>query len=178
MILSYLSSYRTLYYTTCCISLYPQPQGVVIMKCPYCCSETTKVVDKRDNNEDSSTRRRRECLKCKKRFTTYERISKVDISIEKKDGSLENFNIEKLIKGIEKAVGPTISIEDINNFAEEVERRVLNSTDIVSTKDIGLMVLDWLKGKDKLSYVRFASIYKDFKTLEDFEQELLNLTRS
>jgi len=148
------------------------------MKCPYCCSETTKVVDKRDNNEDSSTRRRRECLRCKKRFTTYERIEKVDISIEKKDGSLENFDREKLIKGIEKAVSISISIEDIDSFAEEVERKVLNSTEIVSTKDIGLMVLDWLKGKDKLSYVRFASVYKDFKTLEDFKKELLDLTRS
>ena len=148
------------------------------MKCPYCCSETTKVVDKRDNREDSSTRRRRECLKCKKRFTTYERIEKVDISIEKKDGSLENFDVEKLTKGIEKAVGPSISTEDIYNFAEEVERRVLNSSDIVSTKDIGRMVLEWLKGKDELSYVRFASVYKDFKTLDDFKNELLDLTRS
>lgn len=148
------------------------------MKCPYCCSETTKVVDKRDNNQDSSTRRRRECLRCKKRFTTYERIEKVDISIEKKDGSLENFDTEKLIKGIEKAVGPTVSREDIDNFAEEIERKVLNSSDIVSTEDIGRMVLDWLKGKDKLSYVRFASVYKEFKTLEDFREELLDLTRS
>ena len=148
------------------------------MKCPYCCSETTKVVDKRDNHEDSSTRRRRECLKCKKRFTTYERIEKVDISIEKKDGSLENFDVEKLIKGIEKAVGSTISTENIDSFAEEVERKILNSSDIVSTEDIGGMVLEWLKGKDELSYVRFASVYKDFKTLDDFKKELLDLTKS
>jgi len=146
------------------------------MKCPYCCSETTKVVDKRDNNEDSSTRRRRECLSCKKRFTTYERIEKFDISIEKKDGSLENFDREKLIKGIEKSVGSSVSLDDIEDFADEVERRILNSSDIVSTKDIGLMVLDWLKGKDSLSYMRFASVYKDFKTLEDFEKELKDLT--
>ncbi len=148
------------------------------MKCPYCCSETTKVVDKRDNFEDSSTRRRRECLKCKKRFTTYERVEKFDISIEKKDGSLENFNREKLIKGIEKSVGPSINMDEINDFADEVERMVLNSSEIVSTKEIGLMVLDWLKGKDTLSYMRFASIYKDFKTLEDFEKELNSLSKS
>ncbi len=148
------------------------------MKCPYCCSETTKVVDKRDNFEDSSTRRRRECLKCKKRFTTYERVEKFDISIEKKDGSLENFNREKLIKGIEKSVGPSIDMDEINDFADEVERMVLNSSEIVSTKEIGLMVLDWLKGKDTLSYMRFASIYKDFKTLEDFEKELNSLSKS
>jgi len=145
------------------------------MKCPYCCSETTKVVDKRDNNEDSSTRRRRECLNCKKRFTTYERIEKVDISIEKKDGSLENFNKEKLIKGIEKSVGPSILLEDIEDFTDEIERMVLNSSEIVTTRDIGLKVLDWLKGKDSLSYMRFASVYKDFKTLEDFEKELKDL---
>ena len=148
------------------------------MKCPYCCSETTKVVDKRDNFEDSSTRRRRECLKCKKRFTTYERVEKFDISIEKKDGSLENFNREKLIKGIEKSVGPSINMDEINDFADEVERMVLNSSEIVSTKEIGLMVLDWLKGKDTLSYMRFASVYKDFKTLEDFEKELNSLSKS
>jgi len=148
------------------------------MRCPYCCSETTKVVDKRDNYEDKSTRRRRECLSCKKRFTTYERIEKVDISIEKKDGSLENFDREKLIKGIEKAVGPSIDIEDINDFADEVERMVLNSSDIISTKQIGLKVLSWLKGKDTLSYMRFASVYKDFKTLDDFEKELKNLKKS
>ncbi len=148
------------------------------MKCPYCCSETTKVVDKRDNFEDSSTRRRRECLKCKKRFTTYERVEKFDISIEKKDGSLENFNREKLIKGIEKSVGPSIDMDEINDFADKVERMVLNSSEIVSTKEIGLMVLDWLKGKDTLSYMRFASVYKDFKTLEDFEKELNSLSKS
>lgn len=147
------------------------------MRCPYCCSETTKVVDKRDNYEDRSTRRRRECLNCKKRFTTYERIEKVDVSIEKKDGSLENFDKEKLIKGIEKAVGPSIDLEDINTFAEEIERLVLNSVDIVSTRDIGFKVLEWLRNKDSLSYMRFASVYKDFKTLDDFEKELKDLTR-
>ena len=159
-----------------CTNLVTQPQGVVFMKCPYCCSETTKVVDKRDNNEDSSTRRRRECLSCNKRFTTYERIEKFDISIEKKDGSLENFNREKLIRGIEKSVGPSINLDELDEFADEVERIVLNSTDIVSTKSIGLMVLDWLKKKDSLSYMRFASVYKDFKTLKDFEKELKDLT--
>jgi transcriptional repressor NrdR len=148
------------------------------MRCPYCGSETTKVVDKRDNYEDSSTRRRRECLECNKRFTTYERIEKVDISIEKKDGSLENFDREKLIKGIDKSVGSNISMEEINDFADDVERKILNSADIVSTKDIGLMVLNWLKSKDKLSYMRFASVYKDFKSLEDFKKELNNLTTS
>ena len=145
------------------------------MKCPYCCSETTKVVDKRDNYEDSSTRRRRECLKCKKRFTTYERVEKFDISIEKKDGSLENFDREKLMKGIEKAVGSSIGLNDIQEFADEVERWILNSSDIVTSKEIGLKVLEWLKGKDRLSYIRFASVYKDFKTLDDFEKELSNL---
>ena len=148
------------------------------MKCPYCCSETTKVVDKRDNNEDKSTRRRRECLSCKKRFTTYERIEKVDVSIEKKDGSLENFDREKLIKGIEKAVGPSIDMTEIEIFAEDIERLVLNSTDIVSTKEIGVRVLRWLKDKDALAYMRFASVYKDFKTLGDFEKELKSLSKS
>ena len=146
------------------------------MKCPYCCSETTKVVDKRDNNEDSSTRRRRECLKCKKRFTTYERVEKFDISIEKKDGSLENFDREKLMKGVEKAIGSSISLDEIQEFSDEVERWILNSSEIVTSKEIGLKVLDWLKTKDKLSYIRFVSVYKEFKTLEDFKKELNSLT--
>jgi transcriptional repressor NrdR len=147
------------------------------MRCPYCCSETTKVVDKRDN-EDGSTRRRRECLKCKKRFTTYEKVEKFDISIEKKNGSLENFDREKLMKGIEKAVGPSIDLDEIQDFADSVERWILNSTDIVTSREIGLKVLDWLRKKNELAYMRFASVYKDFKTLEDFKKELKSLNKN
>ena len=93
------------------------------MRCPFCACDTTKVVDKRDNREDSSTRRRRQCLRCGKRFTTYERIEKMDVSILKKDGSLETFDVSKIVKGIKKAINEnTISSEEVEDFAEGVER--------------------------------------------------------
>ncbi len=146
------------------------------MRCPFCACDATKVIDKRDNREDSSTRRRRQCLRCGKRFTTYERIEKFDISIVKKDGSLERFDISKITKGINKSTdNDRISKEDIDLFAEEIERYVLNSEEPVNSHDIGLMVLDWLKSKDPLAYIRFASVYKSFDTIEDIELEIKNL---
>jgi transcriptional repressor NrdR len=146
------------------------------MKCPFCESEETKVVDKRDNRDDSSTRRRRQCLRCTKRFTTYERIEKADLSIQKKDGSLEIFDVEKIKKGIKKAVDEDkIADEDINSFVEEIERYVLNSKDTVQSKEIGLMTLEWLRDKDPLAYIRFASVYKEFKSLDDIKKEIDDL---
>lgn len=147
------------------------------MKCPFCASEATKVIDKRDNRDDSSTRRRRQCLRCSKRFTTYERIEKADLSIQKKDGSLQIFNTEKIKKGIKKAVDEDkISDEDIDEFIEEIERHVLNSKETVQSKEIGLMILEWLKDKDALAYIRFASVYKSFKSLDDVKNEIESLT--
>jgi transcriptional repressor NrdR len=146
------------------------------MKCPYCGCTTSKVVDKRDNNEEGTTRRRRQCLRCGRRYTTYERIEKVDISIQKKDGSLENFDSEKLKKGILKAVDPKrIPLEDIEEFCEDVERRVLTSPQQISTAQIGQMVLTWLRTKDPLAYMRFASVYKNFESIKDFKEELENV---
>ena len=146
------------------------------MKCPFCNCEATKVVDKRDNRDDSSTRRRRQCLRCSKRFTTYERVEKADLSIIKKDGSLEKFDTNKIRKGIKKAVEESkVSDNDIDIFVEEIEKYVLNSEEPVSSTDIGLMILDWLKTKDTLAYIRFASVYKAFKGLNDIKEEIKNL---
>lgn len=146
------------------------------MRCPYCACTTSKVVDKRDNYEDHSTRRRRQCLRCGRRYTTYERIEKVDVSIIKKDGSLERFDCEKLKKGIKKSVNPSrISDEEIDNFCEGVERKIMVSSQPITTTEIGSMVLDWLKALDPLAYMRFASVYKDFETLGDMKKELENL---
>ncbi len=146
------------------------------MKCPFCDCNITKVVDKRDNNEDSSTRRRRQCLRCGKRFTTYERMESLDVSVLKKDGSLEKFDIQKVIKGIKKALNEeTISEKEVEEFAEEIERYVLNSEDTVTTKEIGLKTLEWLKSRDTLTYIRFASVYKEFETLEDIKKEIKEL---
>ena len=146
------------------------------MKCPFCDCEATKVVDKRDNRDDSSTRRRRQCLRCSKRFTTYERVEKADISIVKKDGSLERFDTNKITKGIKKAVDESkINDEDIEAFVEEVEKYVMNSEEPVHSKEIGLMILDWLKTKDTLAYIRFASVYKSFKGIDDIKKEIRDL---
>lgn len=148
------------------------------MRCPFCACDTTKVVDKRDNREDSSTRRRRQCLRCGKRFTTYERIEKMDVSILKKDGSLETFDINKIVKGIKKAINEnTISSQEVEDFAEGVERYVINSEEPVTSKEIGKMILDWLKTKDPLAYIRFASVYKEFKDLRDIKEEIDNLEK-
>ena len=143
------------------------------MKCPFCECEITKVVDKRDNNEDRSTRRRRQCLRCGKRFTTYERLESLEVNVIKKDGSLEKFDSEKIVKGIKKALNHEyVKEEEIRDFAEEIERIALNSEEPLSTNEIGLKTLDWLKGKDKLAYIRFASVYKKFETLEDVRKEI------
>lgn len=146
------------------------------MKCPYCGSTASKVVDKRDNNEEGTTRRRRQCLRCGRRYTTYEKIEKVDISIIKKDGSLEKFDCEKLKKGILKAIDKKrISEEDIDAFCEEVERKVLTNPQPLTSTEIGSMVLVWLRTKDPLAYMRFASIYKNFESIKDFKDELNNI---
>ena len=148
------------------------------MRCPFCACDTTKVVDKRDNREDSSTRRRRQCLRCGKRFTTYERIEKMDVSILKKDGSLETFDVNKIVKGIRKAINEnTVSNQEVEDFAEQIEKYVINSEEPVSSKDIGRMILDWLKNKDQLAYIRFASVYKEFKDLNDIKEEINNLEK-
>ena len=143
------------------------------MKCPFCECEITKVVDKRDNNEDRSTRRRRQCLRCGKRFTTYERLESLEVNVIKKDGSLEKFDSEKIVKRIKKALNHEhVKEEEIRDFAEEIERIALNSEEPLSTNEIGLKTLDWLQGKDKLAYIRFASVYKKFETLEDVRKEI------
>lgn len=148
------------------------------MKCPFCECENTKVVDKRDNRDDGTTRRRRQCLRCGKRFTTYERIENIDVNILKKDGSLERFDTQKIIKSLKKAINDeSISSLDVDDFAQEIERLVLNSEETISTKDIGVLILDWLKQKDPLAYIRFASVYKEFKGIEDIKDEIRNLER-
>lgn len=96
----------------------------------------------------------------------------------KKDGSLETFDINKIVKGIKKAINENmISIREVEDFAEQVERNVINSEDPVTSKDIGKMILDWLKTKDQLSYIRFASVYKEFKDLDDIKEEINKLEK-
>ncbi|MFH2019839.1 MAG: transcriptional regulator NrdR [archaeon] len=147
------------------------------MRCPYCNTRETKVVDKRDLEKDRSTRRRRECLECKKRFTTYERIETVMILVLKKDGRKESFDKTKLEKGMLRACEKRpVSIEQIKDMVADIEQTLLNKeTTEISSSYIGRLVMTRLKKIDKVAYIRFASVYKDFKDPEEFQEEIEKL---
>ncbi len=149
------------------------------MKCPYCNSTEMRVVDKRDSEHEGSTRRRRECLSCTKRFTTYERIENVDLSIKKKDGSVEAFNREKLKKGVLKALRKDeISSEKLHEILDSVEMGLLSKdSTTINSSEIGVLVLEKLREVSAIAYMRFASVYKGFDSLEDFEKEIDELKK-
>ena len=145
------------------------------MKCIFCHGET-KVTDKRDSHGE--TRRRRECLKCKKRFTTYERAEEPNFIIIKKDKSREPFSREKLRNGIDKACEKRpIETEKIDQIINEIERRIRNKIKgkEIESQTIGEEVIKELKKLDKIAYIRFASVYRDFKDVKDFQKELKEL---
>src|SRR3989344_4671554 len=147
------------------------------MRCPYCRNDETKVVDKRDTG--GVNRRRRECLKCEKRFTTYERVDLVDLFVVKKDGTREGFDREKLKRGVLKACEKRpVSSEDIEKTVNEIEGylRKREKTE-VNSKIIGEMVMKKLKNLDKVAYIRFASVYKEFADIDDFKEELKSLEK-
>ncbi len=147
------------------------------MKCPFCGYEETQIIDSRIINKGFVVRRRRECLKCGKRFTTYERIEAV-IKVIKRDGAKENFNREKLKKGISRACDKTrVTPEDIERIIDGIEL-VCRAKGEVKSKEIGELVMNKLKRADKVAYVRFASVYKKFKDIEDFEREIKKLENS
>lgn len=142
------------------------------MRCPYCMSEKTRVIDKRNVND--STRRRRECLKCKKRFTTYERVEDFNLMVIKKDGRHESFDRNKLKAGILKACEKRfVSAEKIDKMVNEIETKLRShdKTEIPS-KFIGELVMNKLKQLDKVAYIRFASVYREFRDVRDFKREL------
>jgi len=145
------------------------------MRCPFCNHPETQVTDKRD--AEAETRRRRECLKCKKRFTTYEKIETKDIRVIKKDGRREAFDIEKIKKGILRACEKRpISLETIENIVRDIENKLKTSNKKeITTKIIGEMIMRELKKVDKVAYIRFASVYRDFKDIGDFKKELKDL---
>ena len=142
------------------------------MLCPYCNNDETKVTDKRDSND--ITRRRRECLKCKKRFTTYERVG-LDLNVVKKDGRREKFDRDKIYSGVaknlEKRPFSTIEIEKV--VADIVARVYRNAKDKdIKSSKIGDIVMNKLKSVDKIAYIRFASVYRDFADVNEFLEEL------
>jgi len=144
------------------------------MRCPFCNEKEGKVVDSRTSKEGDAIRRRRECLNCGRRFTTYERIEEVAQMVVKKDGRREAFDRWKLKSGILKAVEKRpVGMEQVDGLIEEVERGLFNATEHeVPTEAIGGTVMDKLKQLDKVAYVRFASVYRQFKDLNEFMDEL------
>lgn len=150
------------------------------MKCPYCAHEENQVLDSRDSEDLSAVRRRRECLKCSKRFTTYERVDTVDIFIIKKDGRREQFDRSKLLAGIKTACEKRpISMDTIEETVDEIEQNLRRrKTTEIPSKAIGEIVIRRLKALDKVAYIRFASVYRSFEDVESFEKEVQNLTKS
>ncbi len=142
------------------------------MKCPFCFNPETKVTDKREQENLETTRRRRECLKCKKRFTTYER-TECDLNIIKKDGKIQNYEREKLKKGILKACEKrNINNEEVEKIINNIESNLRNKCNGVKSNIIGELVMKHLKTLDNVAYIRFASVYKDFADITDFQEEL------
>lgn len=149
------------------------------MKCPFCGCEETKVIDSRAVDENNSIRRRRQCEKCENRFTTYERLEVITIAVIKKDGTRETFDRNKLYDGIAKSCNKRpISMKTIDTIVDEIESKILNSLDReVESSFIGEMVMEKLKEIDEVAYVRFASVYKHFKDIDTFIDELSKLLK-
>ncbi|MCI9272398.1 MAG: transcriptional regulator NrdR [Clostridiales bacterium] len=147
------------------------------MKCPYCSFEESKVIDSRPTDEGERIRRRRECLGCGKRFTTYEVIETVPIVVIKKDKSREAFDRNKLLNGLLRAcANRPVSVDTLEKLVDDIETKLQNSLDREVTSNlIGEYAMDLLKGVDEVAYVRFASVYRQFKDINTFMEELNKL---
>ena len=147
------------------------------MKCAYCGCTQSRVVDSRQNEDGTSIRRRRECEKCGRRFTTYERIELVPLMIIKKDQTREAFDVEKLRSGIVKSCEKRpVSLGEIDELVREIERRLNNQPDAeITSKMVGKLVMEGLKKLDEVAYVRFASVYRQFRDIQSFRDELNKL---
>ncbi len=138
------------------------------MICPFCTHKETKVTDKRESN--NATRRRRECLKCKKRFTTYEKIEPIERFVIKKDGRREPYNKDKVFLSIIKACEKrNVSHDTVEKIVNDIEEKLLQKNKEIQTKKIGEFIMKKLKKLDKVAYIRFASVYRDFKDIGDFK---------
>lgn len=147
------------------------------MKCAYCGCTQSRVVDSRQNEDGTSIRRRRECENCGRRFTTYERIELVPLMIIKKDQTREAFDVEKLRSGIVKSCEKRpVSLREIDELVREIERKLNNQPDSeITSKMVGELVMDGLKKLDEVAYVRFASVYRQFRDIQSFRDELNKL---
>lgn len=147
------------------------------MRCPFCSFEESKVVDSRSTDDNTTIRRRRECLKCNKRYTTYEKIEDIPILVVKRDSTRENFNKKKIVNGLIIACQKRpISRKQIEELTDDIEKAISNKMITeVESKVIGEMVMERLKELDEISYVRFASVYRQFKDINTFLEEIRNL---
>jgi transcriptional repressor NrdR len=150
------------------------------MKCPYCGHLQDKVVDSRESKEGDAIRRRRQCLECKRRFTSYERIDEIPYMVVKKDGRRERFDRQKVLAGVLKACEKRpVSMIQLESIADKAEVMVQDSSEReVATTTLGEMIMNELKNLDKVAYVRFASVYLDFKDVQEFMSELKELLKS
>lgn len=150
------------------------------MNCPFCNYQETKVIDSRPTEEGQAIRRRRECLKCSKRFTTYEKIEKIPLIVAKKDGNRQSYDRNKVLNGILKACEKRpVPLEVIENMVDEIEKELYNSMEKeITSQYIGELVMDKLKAVDEVSYVRFASVYRQFKDINTFMEELNKLLKN
>lgn len=149
------------------------------MRCPYCSYFESKVIDSRPADEGNTIRRRRECIKCARRFTTYEKVESMPLMVIKKDKSMEPFNREKLMNGLLKACEKRpVTIEELETAVNDIEAQACNSLmREVTSKELGEMVMDRLKDLDEIAYVRFASVYRQFKDINTFISELQKLLK-
>ena len=147
------------------------------MRCPYCAYPESKVIDSRPTDENNSIRRRRECLSCGKRFTTYETVESVPLVVVKKDGSRQSFDRQKLLNGMVRACDKrSVTLQTLEQAVADIEQRLLNSMDReIPTERVGELVMEELKKIDQVAYVRFASVYRQFKDINTFLEELNKL---
>lgn len=147
------------------------------MHCPFCHFEESKVIDTRPTEEGSAIRRRRECIHCKNRFTTYEKVEEIPLIVVKKDGTRESFNRNKVLNGLIRACEKRpVSIDQIEHLVDQIETALNNSMEKeVQSQMIGEMIMNALKEIDEVSYVRFASVYRQFKDINTFIDELTKL---
>ncbi len=147
------------------------------MKCPFCGSLETRVVDSRATDSDDAIRRRRECIQCSQRFTTFERIEEISLTVVKKDGTSEPFNRGKLLAGLGRAtVKRQVTAARLEKVVLDIETQLKNEFKYeISSNELGEMVLRHLKNIDKVAYIRFASVYREFKDVDEFMAELEKL---
>ena len=149
------------------------------MKCPFCGGFDSKVVDSRPTEDGERIRRRRECIGCGKRFTTFEIVETTPIMVKKKDGSIQAFNRDKLLNGMIKSCEKRpVSIQDLEKAVDRIEYKIVNSLkNEISSVELGEMVMDELKKLDEVAYVRFASVYRQFKDVNTFMDELKKILK-